>query len=141
MKTELIKKLMQTYNLTKDQIWVKQIGGNSFVIIKRDGIEKIQSVERILVKFEIQVAERDFAVIKAIAHHPKADPVETYGSALSGKGGNYFGSYVCEMAEKRALSRGVLKSLGLYAEGVYSEDESDSFKKNNNKKEIINLNK
>ena len=49
---------------------------------------------------------------------------------------------VCEMAEKRAFARAVLKVTGFYAEGVYSEDESDSFKKDrNNKKEIINLNK
>lgn len=38
-------------------------------------------------------------------------------------------AYLFAMAEKRALSRGVLKLAGLYAHGIYSEDESDDFSK------------
>ena len=34
-----------------------------------------------------------------------------------------------EMAEKRAMSRAVLKLAGLYSLGVFGEDESESFKK------------
>jgi len=94
------------------------------------------------VQFEAMTAATNFAVIKAKARIKKGVWLETFGSALSGKGGNYFGSYCCEMAEKRAFARAVLKVTGFYAEGVYSEDESDSFKKDkNNKNEIINLNK
>ena len=37
-----------------------------------------------------------------------------------------------EMAEKRAMSRAVLKLAGFYALGVFGEDESESFKKINN---------
>ena len=37
--------------------------------------------------------------------------------------------YVVEMAEKRAMSRAVLKLAGLYSLGVFGEDESESFKK------------
>jgi hypothetical protein len=33
------------------------------------------------------------------------------------------------MAEKRALSRVVLKIAGFYKHGVFGEDESDDFKK------------
>ena len=48
--------------------------------------------------------------------------------------------YVAEMAEKRALSRAVLKLTGFYELGVFGEDESDDFKKVN-KDKLINLNK
>ena len=44
------------------------------------------------------------------------------------------------MAEKRAMSRGVLKLSGFYELGVMSEDESESFKNKSNKEEIINKN-
>jgi len=44
------------------------------------------------------------------------------------------------MAEKRAMSRGVLKLSGFYELGVMSEDESESFKKKISKEELINKN-
>jgi hypothetical protein len=44
------------------------------------------------------------------------------------------------MAEKRALSRAVLKLTGFYELGVFGEDESEDFKKVN-KDKLINLNK
>ena len=58
--------------------------------------------------------------------------IETFGSALKGdnyKDGNCNSWYVAEMAEKRALSRAVLKLTGFYQLGVFGEDESDDFKK------------
>ena len=42
------------------------------------------------------------------------------------------------MAEKRAMSRAVLKLTGFYELGVFGEDESDSFKNKTTKQEIIN---
>ena len=61
--------------------------------------------------------------------------IETFGSALKGntfKDGTTNSWYVMEMAEKRAMSRAVLKLAGFYELGVFGEDESESFKKNNN---------
>jgi len=61
--------------------------------------------------------------------------IETFGSALKGntfKDGNTNSWYVMEMAEKRAMSRAVLKLAGFYELGVFGEDESESFKRNNN---------
>ena len=58
--------------------------------------------------------------------------IQTFGSALKGnsfKDGNTNTWYVMEMAEKRAMSRAVLKLAGLYSLGVFGEDESESFKK------------
>ena len=48
---------------------------------------------------------------------------------LSFKDGNTNSWYVMEMAEKRAMSRLVLKQTGMYELGFFSEDESEDFKK------------
>ena len=37
-----------------------------------------------------------------------------------------------EMAEKRAMSRAVLKLTGFYQLGAFGEDESEDFKRTNN---------
>ena len=99
-----------------------------YTIIKLSGIEKIQNKESIRVTFEHVVIERDFAVIKAIAVG-KNDVVQSYGGAVKGKhpDGNHDGTYIVEMAEKRAKARAVLKLCGAYKYGVKSEDESDEF--------------
>ena len=57
--------------------------------------------------------------------------IQTFGSALKGgfKDGNCNTWYVMEMAEKRAMSRAVLKLTGFYELGVFGEDESEDFKK------------
>ena len=62
----------------------------------------------------------------------KENNIETFGSALKGtshRDGNCNTWYVMEMAEKRAMSRAVLKLTGFYELGVFGEDESDNFKK------------
>ena len=54
------------------------------------------------------------------------------GQHLKGEGykdGNTNSWYVMEMAEKRAMSRAVLKLTGFYELGVFSEDESEDFKR------------
>lgn len=50
--------------------------------------------------------------------------------AISLVKGNVSGNppYLAAMAEKRALSRGVLQLAGLYKHGVFGEDEADDFK-------------
>ena len=58
--------------------------------------------------------------------------IQTFGSALKGadfKSGNTNTWYVMEMAEKRAMSRAVLKLTGFYELGVFGEDESEDFKR------------
>lgn len=46
--------------------------------------------------------------------------VETFGSATKD---NCISKHLVEMAEKRALSRAVLKLTNLYEHGVFGEDE------------------
>lgn len=123
MNRERLKELYVKYELTKDDVFKHQ----HYVIITRPGIEKIQAVEGIKISFEVVRSEPNFAAVKA-----KSDLIETFGSALKGetyKDGNTNTWYVLEMAEKRALSRLVLKQTGFYELGVFAEDESEDFKK------------
>ncbi len=71
--------------------------------------------------------EPDFVVIKAIA--TKVDvTVESFGESTP-ENTKQSPPYHSAMAEKRALSRAVLKITGFYKYGVYGEDESDDFKR------------
>tara|TARA_R110002020_G_scaffold130099_2_gene291168 strand:+ start:259 stop:651 length:393 start_codon:yes stop_codon:yes gene_type:complete len=130
MKTELLKEKYIKYNLTKEDVFKHQ----HYIIITRSGIEKIQAQEGITIDYEVARCERDFCVVKAYARKEGAF-IQTFGSALKGatyKDGNTNSFYVMEMAEKRAMSRAVLKITGFYELGCFSEDESEDFKKSNN---------
>jgi hypothetical protein len=129
MKTELLKERYIKYNLTKDDVFKHQ----HYIIITRSGIDKIQALENIHIDYEVVKCEKDFCVVKANARKEGAF-IQTFGSALKGgfKDGNCNSWYVMEMAEKRAMSRAVLKLTGFYELGVFSEDESEDFKKSNN---------
>ena len=127
MKTEILKEKYIKYGLTKDDIFKHQ----HFLIITRSGIDKIQALEGIIIDYDVINCEKDFCVVKANAKKGEA-LIQTFGSALKGQGfkdGNCNTWYVMEMAEKRAMSRAVLKLTGFYELGVFGEDESESFKK------------
>lgn len=89
-------------------------------LISRTGVEKVQYKHRIEVKFEAVRCEVDFAAVKATATREGVPPIQTFGSAAKV---NCQVSYYLEMAEKRALSRAVLKLGGFYEQGAYGEDE------------------
>jgi len=131
MNIEKLKELYKYYELTKDDVYKHQ----HFVIITRQGIEKIQAKENMSVNFQVVECKENFAVVKALARiqfKEDAQTIETFGSALKGlsfKDGNCNSWYVMEMAEKRALSRAVLKLAGFYELGVFGEDESEDFKR------------
>ena len=125
-RIEKVRELFKKYDLSESDYFKHNQG---WVIITLPGCEKIAAKENISVRFESKVLEPDFAVIKAIA--TKDDRViETFGSAkIGGFGkGTTSSQYCAEIAEKRSLVRAVLKMENLYAEGVYSEEESESFK-------------
>ena len=127
MNRNKLVELYKKYELTKDDVYKHKM----YVIITRQGIEKIQAKEKIVISYEVIKCETNFAVIKAVAVKENMT-IETFGSALKGEGykdGNCQSFYVAEMAEKRALSRSVLKLTGFYELGVFGEDESDDFKK------------
>ena len=130
MNREKLKELYEKYSLTKDDVFKHQ----HYVIITRSGINKIQSLAKIKVSYEVIKCEPLFAVIKATGTHDNLT-IETFGSALKGKDykdGNTNSFYVIEMAEKRAMSRAILLLTGFYELGVYSEDESEDFKRSKN---------
>ena len=131
-KRDFLNDLVKENDLiVKEDIFNLERGGKNIPIITRTGIEKIQYANEIKVSFELMSVppQKDFAVVKAVA--TKGDTtIETFASALFGKGreGNVTTLYVVEMAEKRALSRAVLKLSGAYKHGVYGQDESEEFK-------------
>tara|TARA_R110000803_G_scaffold69058_2_gene131216 strand:+ start:4884 stop:5258 length:375 start_codon:yes stop_codon:yes gene_type:complete len=123
MERNKIGELYKKYELTASDVFKHQ----HYLIITRSGIEKIQAIEKIEINFDVIKCETNFCVIKATSGQ-----LQTFGSAIKGetfKDGNTNSWYVMEMAEKRALSRLVLKLTGFYELGVFGEDESEDFKK------------
>jgi len=127
MNKDKLIELYKKYGLTKNDVFKHQ----HYVIITRQGIDKIQAVEQMSVTYEVIRCEPNFAVFKAKAQKD-GKKIETFGSALKGEGykdGNTNSWYVAEMAEKRAMSRAVLKLTGFYELGHFGEDEADDFKR------------
>lgn len=123
MNVDKLKELYLKYDLNKEDVFKHQ----HYVIITRSGIDKIQAIEKIKIDYEVIKCEPNFAVVKA-----STDLIQTFGSALKGASysdGNTNSWYVMEMAEKRAMSRAVLKLTGFYELGVFGEDESEDFKR------------
>jgi hypothetical protein len=143
MNRDKLIKLYKKYNLVEDDVYKHK----HYLIITRQGIDKIQAIEKLNISYEVIKCESDFAAVKAIATKDN-NKVETFGSAKyggkewvqfkdpkNGKTGKWEekGSttswYILEMAEKRAMSRAVLKITGFYELGAFGEDESEDFKK------------
>jgi len=132
MNREKLTELYKKYDLTKEDVFKHQ----HYLIITRSGIDKIQAESGVEISYEVIKCERDFCVVKANAileiGNGQQLNIETFGSALKGadfKSGNTNSWYVMEMAEKRAMSRAVLKLTGFYQLGVFSIDESEEFSK------------
>jgi hypothetical protein len=133
----LLERLYKEFGLLKTDFFQSKIDNKSFVIITRTGIEKIQMKSHIYVDFKCEAATKDYAAVKATGFikGKEETTIHTFGSATKGefilegkkwqlKGGNTDSNYVLEIAEKRALSRVVLKLSHLYMENVYSQDEN-----------------
>ena len=131
MNRDKLKVLYKKYQLTTEDVYSHK----HYVIITRSGIEKIAAMENIEVTFKAETLLPNFAVIKATARRAFVEDtvvIETFGSALKGadyNSGNCQSHYVAEMAEKRSMSRAILKLTGFYELGVFGEDESEDFKK------------
>ena len=124
-KSEFLNELYKDNGLVKDEdTYELAFGKRSVNIIPRTGIEKIQYHNNITVTFDVEAMNPEFVVVKATAK--KGDvSVESYGEASPQ---NTQQKYPVAMAEKRALSRVILKITGFYKYGVFGEDESDDFK-------------
>ena len=122
--TSRFKELVELYGLTKDDFFK---GAQGFIIVTRTGVEKIQYQLDVTVKF-VPVAEftdisKGMYAVKAFAvkNTPEGKlHIESFGECSPKNNRN---AYPIAMAEKRALSRVVLKMAGFYELGVYGEDE------------------
>lgn len=136
MNKEKLTVLYKRYELTVDDVFKHK----HYLIITRQGIDKIQAKEKIFIDYDVVKCETDFCVVKAKASKETAK-IQTFGSAKYGgkvqdpatkkwvEKGNTTSWYVMEIAEKRAMSRAVLKLTGFYELGVFGEDESEDFKR------------
>jgi hypothetical protein len=111
------RELATEYGLTAADFYQQRQSGTW--LISRTGIERIQYKAGIIVTLDAVRAEVDYAAVKATATRGDLK-VQTFGSAYKG---NCRIDYYLEMAEKRALSRAVLKLTDFYKLGVYGEDE------------------
>lgn len=112
-----MREIFEANNLTPSDVFQHK----HYVIITRTGIEKIQANNGIQVEYEVIKMDRDFVVLKAKAMMDEgAVYVETFGEAGPE---NCRNAYYVATAEKRALSRAVLKCIGLYKHSVFGEDE------------------
>ena len=122
-QSERLNEMYKTYGLLPEDMFKEARQG--WTIFKRQGIDKIQAAANIDINYEHVVIEKDFVVIKAKGKF-NDKKIETYGEA--DRNSNCRQTYPVAMAEKRAMSRVVLKLTGFYALGHFSEDEGD-FKK------------
>jgi len=125
-KNDMLRELFVANGLVKgEDTHELKFGGRGMTIITRSGIEKIQFHNNILVEYTVEKMEPEFVVIRAYATKGSVR-IETFGEASPS---NTKQSYPVAMAEKRALSRAILKITGFYKFGVFGEDESDDFKR------------
>ena len=129
-KKDALRRLFVENNMSEDDVYKDKRG---FVIITRSGIEKIQFKNNMDIDFNLEISTDDLIVVKATAEMRTGEgqvfKVQTYGECSPKNYQNFtskFGSYPYAMAEKRALSRAVLKLAGFYRlGGVFGEGEID----------------
>ena len=79
MNKQKLTDLYKKYNLTKEDFFKHQ----HYTIITRQGVDKIQAIEQIVINYEVIRCEPNYAVFKAIASK-LGKCIETFGSALKG---------------------------------------------------------
>ena len=126
--TKTIKELYEKYGLESEDIFPHK----HFTIITRQGIEKIEAKANIKLDLQTEVVSPTYCAMKCTASIEGKEPVVMYASALNDsrlKMKNCQSTYLLEMAQKRAISRAVLKLCGFYTLGHFGEDEAEDFKK------------
>ena len=125
-KKDILNRLFVENNLTDEDVFKHKF----YTIITRSGIDKIQSSNNIDITYALRFNSVDCKCVIIKATAKMGDKyIETYGESSPSNNTN---SYPVAMAEKRAMSRAVLKLSGFYEHQVFGEDEADAFKKSNN---------
>lgn len=136
-----IKELVTKYNLTQNDCWELSRGGKKIWIITHNACEKIAALEKIEIE-KIDVLNSEYNFVRFLIHAKLNDrKILTIGEALLNEGklfkkgdknifiGNCESQYIGCMAEKRGIDRAVLKLVNAYEYDIYSETESDEFKR------------
>ena len=123
-RKDALRRLFLDNNLVEEDVYKDKRG---FVIITRTGIDKIVSKQGITVAYDVIKLDADGVVIKAVAtmktKNKEVRNMMSFGEAADANlmgGGKKF---PVAMAEKRAMSRVVLKIAGFYEQGVFGQDE------------------
>jgi len=138
-RKEKLRRLFIENGLSEEDVYKDPRG---FACIKREGIDKIVAKQNIQVAYEpikmergidpetkkarVWVVQRVTASMRIGSGEHDVRNVMTFGEASDDNlvgGGKKF---PVAMAEKRGMSRAVLKICGLYAEGIKGEDEMDN---------------
>ena len=134
-RSQALNRLYKENGLTAEDVHKDPRG---FVTIKREGIDKISARNGITIGYEVITldVEKGVCVLKAAGTMKVGDTVRnvmSFGEAsngdlnASGKTGNNLTGggkkFPVAMAEKRAMSRVVLKLTGFYEQGVFGQDE------------------
>lgn len=119
---ERLNEMYNTYGLSTEDIFQSPQG---WKIITRSGIDRIQAKADVVIKYDLLVSDvpNKTYVVKATATLGEKY-IETFGETSPD---NTRQKYPIAMAEKRAMSRAVLKLTGFYELGVMGEDEADDF--------------
>jgi len=115
-----LKALSAKYDMRPDHFHKDPRG---FVIMTRRGVEHVQAKIKAVVSFSTVPEWSDPSDGRyCIKAHAKCEigQVETFGEVSKSNNRN---AYPIAMAEKRALSRAILKLAGFYQLEVYGEDE------------------
>jgi hypothetical protein len=124
-RKEALRRLFKENNLVEEDVYKDKRG---FVIITRTGIDKIVSKQKIVVAYEVITLdmEKGYCVIKAVATLKQGNEQKNMMSFGEASESNLMGGgkkFPVAMAEKRAMSRVVLKIAGFYEQGVFGQDE------------------
>ena len=111
MNKKELTNIYRKYNLTEEDIFNDRRG---FTIITLSGIHKIQLINKISVEYEVIVCSMDNVVIKGVSFMEDQDgewikQMETFGSANIK---NCNQNFKTEIAEKRCLSRLIIRTIG-----------------------------
>tara|TARA_R110000851_G_scaffold209831_1_gene362252 strand:- start:965 stop:1348 length:384 start_codon:yes stop_codon:yes gene_type:complete len=122
-KKETLRRLFLANNLVKEDVFKHA----HYTIITRQGVDKIQAASKITIQYDLVSLSDDHSHCLIKATGKMGDKVvESFGEASPKNNKN---AYTVAMAEKRAMSRIVLKLAGFYENGIFGEEESDDFKR------------
>ena len=124
-RTEALRRLYKENGLTAKDVFKDPRG---FVIITRTGIDKISAKNGITIGYEVVTMDVDkgICVLKAAGTMKVGNDVRNVMSFGEASPANLNGGgkkFPVSMAEKRAMSRVVLKLTGFYEQGVFGQDE------------------